>query len=86
MTLVINRALLLEIQVHLALSLFHTKAMTKEQALFLFIETKLRPFHSSLQITRQAFREEHLWQPKVERLFTYNEAGLRKLFEKYAKS
>ena len=48
---VVNRALMLEIHLRLALSLFHTQT-TKEQAFFLYIETKLRPYHARMQIDR----------------------------------
>ena len=58
--------------------------MTLSQGLFLFLETKIKPYHAHIDVRWQQFREENLWEKQIEIVYTANEAGIKALFEKYA--
>ena len=57
--------------------------LSLSQAFYLFVETKLKPLHKSMQIRWQDFRDEELWVENVQRVFTLNEAGIKALYDKY---
>jgi hypothetical protein len=58
--------------------------LTLSQGFYLFVEAKLKPYHTKIDISWQQFRDEHLWDKNIEKVYTANEAGVKALFEKYA--
>ena len=50
--------------------------VTQTQALFLYIETKLKPFAATMKMTTHDWRETQLWTSENERLFSSYEPSL----------
>ena len=77
---IINRSVLLEIHLRFAFHIFNCDVlredeapemrMSQTQALYLYIETVLKPFWASVDMTWQEWREQELWTSDNELLFT----------------
>ena len=90
---VVSRAVLLEIHLRFAFHVFNCEGlredeapevrMSQTQALYLYIETVLKPFWASVDMTWHAWREQELWTSDNELLFTIYEPSLQALYTKF---
>jgi len=91
---VINRCLLMEIHLRFAFHIFNCDVVREEeetaetrlsqtQAIYLYVETIMKPFWASVKMTWHHFRERQLWTSENARMFTICEPSLQALYSKY---
>lgn len=59
------------------------RKLSLSQALYILLESKLKPFYKKIDFYPAQFRENELWTNKIEKIYTVNEPGIKALFEKY---
>ena len=55
-----------------------------QRSLFVFIEEYLKPYYEKVRRDFAEFREEKLWDPEVEVVFTMNEQGVNAIYKLYS--